>query len=682
MTNLEPLMERNFLEYASYVIVDRAIPDLRDGFKPVQRRIISTLGDIDDGKFHKVANVIGETMKLHPHGDASIGDALVVLANKEYFIEKQGNFGNIVTGHSAAAPRYIECRLTPLARETLFHKPLTQFQPSYDGRKDEPVYLPVKLPITLMLGTEGIAVGMSTKILPHNFGELLQAQIAILNHEPVHLAPDFPTGGLVDITDYDDGKGKVKVRARIEKKDEKTIVIREIPYSTTTESVIATIEAASLKGKLKVASIDDFTTDKVEIEIGLPRGGHADDVIPQLYAYTDCEVSISSNILVIHNRHPVELSVPQTLEMLTDQLRDQICAELQYELGELQDKKHWLTLERIFIEGRVYKRIEKATTSEQIRANVYDGLKPFFNLLDRSVNDEDIRRLIEIPIRRISQYDIDKNNRDIEDTEIAITKVESQLKRLTQTTIKYINGILKKYGNLYPRKTEIATFETVDIRAVARQNIKVSYDPETGFFGSEVKGSEYQLSMSEYDRILIICKDGHFRIIGPESKILIPSKVIYLDIFDQEAGKEFTVVYRDKSRTAYAKKVHIQKFIRDREYELIKGKEGKIDYLLEGDVAHTVELHFVPAKRQRVTETSFDLGSIAYIGVTARGTRMSPKPIARMKLIRRAGSPDESTDQEPEAPLSSIPPPASRKGDKKKPGGENGANGSGQFSLF
>jgi topoisomerase-4 subunit A len=665
-------MEKNFLEYASYVIVDRAIPDIRDGFKPVQRRILSTLSSVDDGKFHKVANVIGETMKLHPHGDASIGDALVVLANKEYFIEKQGNFGNIVTGHSAAASRYIECRLTELARETLFAKALTKYQSSYDGRREEPVFLPAKLPVALLIGTEGIAVGMSTKILPHNFKELLEAQIAVLRHQSVKLFPDFPTGGLIDVSEYEDGLGKVKVRARIETVDDKTIVIREIPYSTTTDSLIASIETAAQKGRVKIASIDDFTTEKVEIEIGLPRGIHSDEVVPQLYAYTDCEVSISSNIVLIKDRHPVQMAAGDVLRYLTEQLRDQICEELEYHLSVLYDKKHWLTLERVFIEGKIYKRIETATTAEDVKIEVYDGLKPFFHLLEQTVDDDDIKKLLEIPIRRISAYDIEKNRRDIEDTDLEIAKIESKLKRLTQTTIKYLKDVIKKYGKQFPRRTEVGVFESVDVRAVARQNIKVSYDPETGFFGSQVKGTAYQFTVSEYDRFLVICKDGTFRIIGPEAKMLIPGKVVYFDLFDQESGKEFTVIYRDKGRMAYAKKIHIKRFIRDREYELIKGKLGKLDHLIQGHVDFDVHLIFVPTKRQRVRETTFALADLNPISVTARGSRMASKPISKMKLIRQNG-PDGNSNKSNEPGGDGKP-----KKSPKKPGGSGGE----QFSLF
>jgi topoisomerase-4 subunit A len=673
-------MERNFLEYASYVIVDRAIPDIRDGLKPVQRRVLATLFSMDDGKFHKVANVIGETMKLHPHGDASIGDALVVLANKEFFIEKQGNFGNILTGHSAAAPRYIECRLTELAKETLFSKPLTKFQQSYDGRREEPIFLPAKLPVALMLGIEGIAVGMSTKVMPHNIIELLEAEIDILRHKSVEIFPDFPTGGLIDVSQYDDGRGKIKVRALIEKKDDKTVVIREIPYGTTTESLIASIENATQKGRVKIGSIDDFTTDKVEIEVGLPRGVHSDEVIPQLYAYTDCEVSISSNIVLIDGRNPGEFSVTETLRFLTDQLRDQICAELEYELADLFDRKHWLTLERVFIEGRVYKRIENAATAEDIKLEIYDGLKPYADLLDQPVDDDDIKRLLEIPIRRISLYDMEKNRRDLEDTEIAIAKIEAKLNALTKTTIRYLKDLIQKYREQYPRRSKISSFEAVDVRAVARQNIKVSYDPETGFFGTQVKGSEYQFTVSEYDRFLIISKDGSFRIIGPEAKVLIPGKVIYFDIFDQEEGKAFTVIYRDSSRMAYGKRVHIKRFIRDREYELIKDKEGRIDYLQPVDASGNLHLTFVPSKRQRIKEAIYDLDDLTLIGVTARGSRLASKPISRIKIEKRTtGNVDDVPEDEPEE---EAPSPAKKTQKGKNKDDDSGDGGGEQFSLF
>ena len=633
MANLEPMMEGNFLEYASYVIIDRAIPDMRDGCKPVQRRILQTLSQSDDGKFHKVANIIGETMKLHPHGDASIGDALVVLANKEYFIERQGNFGNPITGDKAAAARYIECRLTPLARETLFNKNLTEYQPSYDGRKQEAVCLPSKLPVILMLGTEGIAVGMATKILPHNFAELLQGQIDILNGKEPSIYPDFLHGGIMDVSEYEDGKGKVKIRAKIEADGDKRVVIKEIPASTTTENLIASIENAAQKGKVKIGGISDFTTDQVEIELSLPRGIYADEVIPQLYAYTDCEVSISSNIVVIRDRHPIEITVGQLLKDLTARLKDILKRELEWELDQLENKQHWLTLEQIFIENRVYKRIEEAKTEEAVYKEVYTGMNKFKKLFIREMNDDDVKRLLEIRIRRISAYDINKTRKDIDDIVKAIKAINTKLRNMKKTTVTYLNDLLKKYGGDYPRRTEISTFQEIDKKEVARSNLKVSYDPKSGFFGTSVKGlDKYNLSLTEFDRVLIVSRDGAYRFCSPDEKILISDKAVYYDIYDQENGIEFTIIYRDKKKNAWAKKVKLDKFTRNREYEFIKDKAGKIEHIFVGEHNVKVDMDLVLAPRQKLKKAKFDLAEVPFQGAGARGVRMAPKPVAKFIL--------------------------------------------------
>ena len=634
MSYLEPVMQQNFLEYASYVVIDRAIPNVSDGCKPVQRRILSTLFDVEDGKFNKVANFVGETMKLHPHGDASIGSALVVLANKEYFIERQGNFGNPITGHAAAASRYIECRLTELARETLFNKHLTEYQPSYDGRKKEPVALPVKLPVVLMLGTEGIAVGMATRILPHNFKELLKAQIKILEEKRFKLYPDFLHGGFIDVSEYQDGLGKVKVRARLEAVGDKKIVIREIPYSTTTEGVIASIEAAAQKNKVKISSISDFTTEDVEIELTLSRGIYAEEVIPQLYAYTDCEVSITSNVLVIKERRPEVMTVSVVLRELTAQLKETLRAELKFELEQLESRQHWLTLEQIFIEKRIYKRIEKATTEESVYAEVHAGMKPYKKKFIREMTDEDVKRLLELRIRRISAYDIAKNRRELDDILALIKAVKAKLRRMTKTTIDYLTALLEKYGKDYPRRTKVETFEAIDKKAVARQNLKVSFDKKSGFIGTGVRGKDKTFSVSEYDVILAISNDGTYRLLTPQDKVLLPGKVVYLELFNIEEGVEFTVVYRDKEKIAYAKKIHIHKFIRNREYKLIKDKAGKLDLLVKGHVDSTLNLEFVPAPRQRVKKAQFDLGKLEQTAVAARGQRLAPRPVAKMKLLK------------------------------------------------
>jgi topoisomerase-4 subunit A len=633
MTQLESLMKDHFIEYASYFILDRAIPDLRDGLKPVQRRILHTLFRMHDGRFHKVANVIGDTMKLHPHGDASIGDALVVLANKDYFIERQGNFGNLHTGHPAAAPRYIECRLTELARETMFHPALTEFVPSYDGRNEEPVALPTKLPVVLMLGTEGIAVGMSTKILPHNLPEIWRAQIAILNKQPFELFPDFPQGGLMDVSAYEDGAGKVELRAKIEAKDRKTVVIREIPFGTTTESLIASIEAAVAKGRVKIASIDDYTTEQVEIELALARGSDADEVIPQLYAYTDCSISVSSNIVVIDGRRPIILSIPEITRILTERLKEQLRLELEYDREQLVDRKHWLTLEQIFVEQRVYKQIEDKTTAEDVRRAVWTGMKKHQKLFVRPMVEEDVTRLLELRIRRISAYDIERNRKEIEEIDKKIREIERKLKNMVKTTIGHLEALIAKYGDQYPRKTTITEIEAVDKKAVARQNLRLSYDKKTSFFGSEVRGDEFKLSVSEFDHVLAIAQDGTYRVMSAPEKILFTGKLVYADLFEPEQGAGFTVVYRDKKKMAYAKRIRIEKFIRNREYRLIKDKGGRIDLLLPEDEAGRVHLDFVPVKRQRLKEAEFDLSTLEPTSPAARGVRLAPKPVSKVKLL-------------------------------------------------
>lgn len=634
MAQLDSLMRENFLEYSSYVVLDRAIPDIRDGLKPVQRRILHTLFTMADGRFHKVANVIGESMKLHPHGDASIGDALVVLANKEFFIERQGNFGNLHTGHPAAAARYIECRLTDLALETLFHKPLTDFVPSYDGRTQEPVFLPAKLPVVLMLGTEGIAVGMATKILSHNFVELLEAQIDILEGRGVELFPDFQQGGLMDVDAYDDGRGKVELRARVNVRDKKKVVITEIPFGTTTESIIASIEAAVQKGRVKIASIDDFTTESVEIELTLARGVTAKELVPQLYAYTDCSVSISSNLTVIRNRRPEELTVTEIITDLTVALKAQIKAELEYDRDQLVDKKHWLTLEQIFVEKRVYKSIEEATTAEAVRSEVMQGMAKYKKLFVRPMVDDDVTRLLEIRIRRISAYDIEKNRKDIEEIQKGIKAIDAKLRNMKKTAITYLKDLIAKYGDRFPRRTEITRIKAVDKKAVARQNIKLSYDPESGFFGSDVRGEAHKMTVSEYDLILGIASDGTYRVMPPPEKVLFTGKLLYCELFDSDVGVEFTVVYRDKQKIAFGKKIKIERFIRNREYQLIKDKAGKLDLLLLGDDTGKVDLSFVPAKRQRLKGASYDLAGLQPTSATARGARLAAKPVAKIKFTK------------------------------------------------
>jgi topoisomerase IV subunit A len=641
MNTISTLMRQNFIEYASYVVVDRAIPDIRDGAKPVQRRILHTLFTMDDGKFNKVANIIGECMKLHPHGDASIGDALVVLANKGralanpdlgYFIEKQGNFGNFMTGDGPAAARYIECRLTPLAKEVLFNPALTKFLPSYDGRREEPEALPAKVPVILMLGTEGIAVGMATSILPHNFGELLQAQIRYLKGEQYRgLRPDFPTGGIIDSSEYKDGRGKVKVRAKIEADGDKRVVISELPWGKTTESLCDSIEAALAKGKVKIANITDKTTEEVRIELDLPRGVVADEVIPQLYAFTDCEVEINSNIVVIRDRKPAEIGVREIMEYCADRLKDIIKAELEHLLGNLVDKQHWLTLEQLFIENRVYKKIENQTTEEGVNKAVWTGMEQFKKFFIRDMVDADVARLLEIRIKRISQYDIDKNRKDIDDIVRQIKEAKAKLKDLVGTTVAWLEYLYNKYAALFPRRSKIKAMEEIDEKSVARANLRLGYDQSTGFFGKSVKVYDREIKCSEYDKIIAIMQNGTYRIMAPTDKILLEGKLIHLDLFDPEKGIDLVVIYRDKEKIPWAKKVQIKSFIKDREYELIKDGAGRVDHLLFGKdgLKGKVTSEMVPVPRLRVHEEVFDLATLEPCGIAARGTRIAERPTAK-----------------------------------------------------
>ena len=651
MPRLDALMRRNFVDYASYAILDRAIPDLRDGLKPVQRRLLHTLFEMHDGRYHKVANVIGETMKLHPHGDASIAEALVVLANKGLFIDRQGNFGNLLTGHPAAAARYIECRLTPLALETLFNEALTEFVPSYDGRTREPVFLPARLPVLLMLGTEGIAVGMSTRILPHNPAELWQAQIDLLEGRAVELAPDFPQGGLADVSEYDDGRGRVQVRARVEAREKNRVVIREIAFGTTTESLIASIEAAIQRGRVQVASIHDFTTDRVEIELALARGARADEVIAQLYAYTECSASIASNLVAIRERRPAEMSVSEVLRELTEQLRERLRLELEWQQGQLVDRRHWLTLERIFVEKRVYRHLERAATEEAVREQVAAGMREHEALFVRPLDDDDVKRLLELRIRRISAYDLERSRAEEAELAERLEVVRGRLADLTRTATAYLRDLIERYGDEYPRRTRITSFQVVDRKAVARATLKLAYDPESGFFGSAVKGDRFPLQVSEYDLILGISDDGSFRVMTPPEKQLISGTLLHCQVFDPERGAEFTVVYRDRKRIAWGKRVSIERFIRNKEYQLIKDKAGRIDLLLPGAASGQVWLKFAPAPRQRVREDTFDLALLEPTGVGARGTRLAPRAVAQIKRVREAAGPRAGRRGAEQAPL-------------------------------
>src|SRR4051812_18342949 len=548
----------SFLEYASYVIRDRAIPHLFDGLKPVQRRILWALHRVDDGRFTKVANVVGDTMKFHPHGDASIGDALVVLTNKRYLIEGQGNFGNIFTGDPAAAARYIECRLTELARTELFNDEITEFVPSYDGRNKEPVTLPCKLPLALMLGTEGIAVGLSARLLPHNFPELIQAQIAILKKESFKCLPDFMTGGLMDARDYQDGKGSVTVRAKIKVKDESTVVIKEIPPTTTTDSLIASIEDAAAKGKLKVKSVNDFTSEEVEIEVKCHSGVDAEKLVDALYAFTDCEVTIASRIVVIKNNRPVELTVSEVLRENTAQLVELLKRELELKLKQLEDELHFRTLERIFIEERIYKAIEKCKTNEAVMAAVHEGFKPFRKQLYRELVDADVEKLLSVRIRRISLFDINKHREETDQVKADLEQTRKDLKNLTKFVIAHLQALLEKYGPQYPRlTTKSSRHEEVDVKAVAFKAFKVSYDRESGYVGYKVNGEEFKNDCTKFDKILLVFKDGTYKVTELPEKMFVGPELFFCGLPDRE--RVFTCAYTNRQANTRSRSGNPQK---------------------------------------------------------------------------------------------------------------------------
>ena len=621
---LHTRVDRSFLEYASYVIRDRAIPNLADGLKPVQRRILWALHDKDDGRFIKVANVVGHAMQYHPHGDASIGDALVVLANKRYLIEGQGNFGNIFTGDPAAAPRYIECRLTELARTELFNDQITEFVASYDGRNREPITLPSRLPLTLMLGTEGIAVGLSARILPHNFPELLEAQIAILKKQPFKCLPDFPTGGLMDARDYQDGKGSVKVRARIKARDESTVIITEIPPGTTTDSLMASIEDAAGKGKLKVKSINDFTSENVEIEIKCPSGVDAEKMVDALYAFTDCEVSIASRIIVIKDNRPVELTVSEVLRENTTQLVAVLKRELELREKQLLDELHYRTLERIFIEERIYKGIEKCKTNEAVFAAVYDGFKPFKKELVREMVDADVEKLLQVRIRRISLFDINKHREEMEKTKADLEETRKNLKGLTKYVIGHLEGLLEKYGKQYPRlTTKSSRHEEVDAKAAAFKAFKLSYDRESGYVGHKVNGEEFKVECTKFDKILLVFKDGTYKVSELPEKLFVGPELFFAGL--PERDRVFTCAYTDRN-ASYLKRFTFGGTIMNKAYFCIPEK-SRILYFAP-DTPKILYIRYKPAPHQKINQQTCDPNEIEVKGPKTRGRQISIKDIS------------------------------------------------------
>lgn len=573
MAKIDKIFRDNYIEYASYVIKDRAIPYIEDGFKPVQRRIIHTMIEMDDGRFQKVANIVGQVMKYHPHGDAAIGDALVNLARSKYFIDTQGNFGNILTGDEAAASRYIEARILPFAKKVLFSPEITEFVESYDGRNKEPVTFPAKLPIVLLLGIEGIAVAMTTKILPHNPIEVIEAVKAALRGERVDIYPDFQTGGIIDVSEYDDGRGKVSVRAKVRvEENENRLVIEEVPYGVTTETLIEDIDREAKKGRLKISSINDFTAGEVNIEINLARGADVEAEKKALYAYTKAESKISLSSIVIDNNHPVEMGVSEIIARHAKFLIEILQKELQIEKGHLLDKLQARTLDRIFIEERIYKKIEDMKSAEAVKEAVITGLEPFKAEFVRPVDDKDIERLLALPIRRISLFDIEKNRKEIEEINALIKKVDYNFSHIKDYATSVLDDLKASLPEGSERKTSIDTFETVDVRSVVSRNLSLRYDNTNGQLGYEIKTGEELMKVSEYDKILIIQKDGSYRVETCPNKIYVGKGMLYVGFADKETLSQiaFTLILQEKDTKALViKRCRILAYTLSKLYTLI-----------------------------------------------------------------------------------------------------------------
>ena len=635
-----PLAEhyRNwFLQYASYVILDRAIPYLDDGLKPVQRRILQTMYEMDDGRFHKVANIVGQCMALHPHGDASIAAALVAVGQKGLLIEAQGNFGNSMTGDAAAASRYIEARLSPFAREVLFNPKTTVWQVSYDGRKKEPVTLPVKFPLLLADGVEGIGVGLSTKVLPHNFNELLDASISYLRKKPFTLYPDFQSGGTSDFSAYNDGQrgGKVRVRAKIEQQSKYVLVIRELPFGVTTTSLIDSIVAASNKGKIKVKHIDDNTAGEVEILVHLPSGTDTSKVIDQLFVFTDCQVTLSPASCIIENELPVFVGVSDILKRSTDRTVNLLRQELEIRLGELEDRWHADSLERIFIEEKIYRRIEKSETWESVLAEIRKGLEPFLHLLRRKISDDDIVRLTEIRIKRISRYNRFKADEAIRLIEEGMEEVKKHLKQLTRYAIAWFKKLKEKFGSGRERRTISEEIEAVSAVDVVMVNEKLYVNREEGFIGLGLKKDEFVEDCSAIDEVICFMGDGTMKVSKVADKVFMGKEILHVAVFRKEDPAVYSMAYKDggTGRT-FAKRFKVSGVTRDKAYELTKGKEGsKVYYFRKGteEEAPKVAVKLSGRSKARIKKFEFEFTSIAVKGRGSAGNILTKHPVLRIE---------------------------------------------------
>ena len=628
-----------FLDYASYVILDRAIPSIFDGFKPVQRRIMHSMRELEDGRYNKVANVVGNTMKYHPHGDASITDAMVQIGQKELLIDTQGNWGNIYTGDSAAAARYIEARLTPFALEVVFNPKTTDWAKSYDGRNNEPIDLPVKFPLLLAQGVEGIGVGLSTKILPHNFNELIDASIKYLKGKPFEIYPDFQTAGMLDITNYNDGQrgGKVRARARIIQKDKHTLCINELPFSKNTGELIDSIIKANEKGKIKIKKIEDNTSDKVEINILLNNDVSPDKTIDALYAFTDCEVSISPNACVIVGDKPEFLNVSEILRRNTDHTVSLLKKELEIELGELEEKWHFASLERIFIENEIYQEIKGKNSKEEVYAAIDKALKPFTKNLKREVTTEDIIRLTELPFMRISRYDRDKAEENILALEGKMEQVKHHLANLIAYAIDYFTNIQKKYGKDKDRKTELRIFDTIDATKVVLANEKFYVNRAEGFIGTSLKKDEYVFDCSDIDDIITFQKDGTMKVVKVEAKTFIGKNIEHVGIFKKgDKRTVYNMIYREgKDGPYYMKRFSVTGVTRNTDYKLASDKKGSEMFYFSANPngeAETVTVLLKPNSRVRKTKIDIDFSELAIKGRDSRGNLVTKYAVKKVDM--------------------------------------------------
>lgn len=629
-----------FLDYASYVILERAVPAIEDGLKPVQRRILHSMKEMDDGRFNKVANIIGQSMQYHPHGDASIGDALVNIGQKELLIDTQGNWGDVRTGDEAAAARYIEARLSKFALEVAFNNKTTDWQLSYDGRKNEPITLPMKFPLLLAQGGEGIAVGLSTKILPHNFCELIEASIKYLRGKRFEILPDFQTGGMIDVSNYNEGKrgGKVRVRARIEERDKKTLVIRDVPYGVTTAQLMDSIVKANDQGKIKIRKVTDNTAQEVEIEIDLAQGISADLAIDALYAFTDCEVSISPNACVVSENRPIFTSVTDLLKRSAEQTKELLKQELEIKLGELQDKWHYTSLEKIFFEEKIYKELEKKhQTWEKVLIAIEEAFAPFRKQLKRNVTREDVIRLTEKPVRRIYKLDIEELNEQIKALEAEIRQVKHDINNLVDYAVSYYENLLKKYGKGKERKTEIKLFEAIQAKQVAIANTKLYMNREEGFVGTALKKDEFVADVSDLDDIIVFTKGGKMKIVKVGEKVYIGKDILHAAVFQKNDERTtYNMIYLDgASGISYAKRFNVTGITRDKEYDLTKGHEkSKVHYLSvnPNGEAEVVRIILTPGSSARNKELDFYFEELEIKNRGSMGNQVTKYPIKTVKF--------------------------------------------------